>query len=311
MTPYDDELRQLQNKLTQLRSAAAKLSDLYDQRTHLSRQKETLTTALSKEQADVDRLETVSITALFYSLLGKKEEKLDQEKAEVLAASAQLGAVTRQLTAVEQDIAHYESRQDSLPACEARYRQLLQKKSDYLKAQNPAQGAAICRLEADIAQADSELTEVQEAIAAGSAALSQADAVQRELSGADSWGTFDLLGGGMLSTAIKHSHLDEAQRKIETLQTLLSRFHAELSDVSIYADIQMQTGSFLQFADYFFDGLFVDWMVLDHIHDTQSQVERLQDELSRLLDRLTDMRTDLSCRSDGLHQQLNDLICGT
>jgi chromosome segregation ATPase len=308
MTPYDEDLQQLQGQITHLHSAAAKLTDLYQQRDQLRRQRQVLTDALAKEQGDVDRLEGMSLAALFYSFLGKKEEKLDQEKAEACAAAARLGTVTRQLTAVEQDITHYEGQQDNLSRCEARYHQLIQEKSDYLKGQNPTQGEAICRLEGQIAQLNSQLVEIREAIAAGEAAAAQTDAVQQELSSANRWGTFDLLGGGMISTAVKHSHLDTAQREIESLQTLLNRFHTELSDVTIYADIQAQTGEFLRFADYFFDGIFADWMVLNHIHDVQDQIGDVQNQLSELLKRLLAMSEDLTAQMDSLRQQLDALI---
>jgi len=35
--------------------------------------------------------------------------------------------------------------------------------------------------------------------------------------------------------------------------------------------------SFLKFADFFFDGLFADWAVLDHINQAQSRVENTKD----------------------------------
>ena len=38
----------------------------------------------------------------------------------------------------------------------------------------------------------------------------------------------------------KYSHMDEAQRRIQSLQRTLSRFRAELADVSIQADLQLQ-----------------------------------------------------------------------
>ena len=308
MTPYDKELQQLQARITHLRSAAAQLTGLYEQRDDLNRQKQTLTQALAEEQADVDKLEGISLSALLYSILGKKEEKLDQEKAEVCAVAARLSSVTYQLTTVEEDISRLEGQQGELLRHQARYDQLIQEKTDYLKRQDPARGVEISRLEARIDQIDSQITETMEAVSAGNDALDQAEVVQRELSSADSWGTFDLLGGGMLTTMVKHSHLDQAQRNIQYLQNKLIRFRSELSDVTIYADIQAQTGEFLRFADYFFDGLFADWMVLDHIHNAQAQISDVQHKLSELLDRLEDMRCELTEQSARLRQQLNELV---
>lgn len=71
----------------------------------------------------------------------------------------------------------------------------------------------------------------------------------------------------MLSDMVKHSHLDEAQQRVKYLQVQLRRFKTELTDVTIHADIQVSIDGFLRFADYFFDGLFADWAVLDKINN--------------------------------------------
>ena len=64
----------------------------------------------------------------------------------------------------------------------------------------------------------------------------------------------------------KYEELDDAQKQIEQLQVELRRFKTELADVEITADLQVTVDSFLKFADFFFDGLFADWAVLDHIN---------------------------------------------
>lgn len=39
----------------------------------------------------------------------------------------------------------------------------------------------------------------------------------------------------------------------------------------------------MKFADFFFDGLFADWAVLDHINQAQSRVENTKDQIKRVL----------------------------
>lgn len=41
---------------------------------------------LKKEQVDVEKLEHLSLTGLFYSVLGSKEEQLDKQRQELLSA---------------------------------------------------------------------------------------------------------------------------------------------------------------------------------------------------------------------------------
>ena len=67
----------------------------------------------------------------------------------------------------------------------------------------------------------------------------------------------------------------------------------ELADVEITADLQVTVDSFLKFADFFFDGLFADWAVLDHINQAQSRVENTKGQIKRVLALLKKMREDV------------------
>ena len=93
--------------------------------------------------------------------------------------------------------------------------------------------------------------------------------------------------------SVKYEELDDAQEQIEQLQVELRRFKTELSDVEITADLQVTVDSFLQFADFFFDGLFADWAVLDHINQAQSRVENTKGQIKRVLALLKKMREDV------------------
>ena len=82
-------------------------ADLQNVREKLAREKsryEKLQRQLQKEDSDVKKLEGISITALFYSILGSKEQQLEKERQELLAAvlqCEQCKQVLRELTADE------------------------------------------------------------------------------------------------------------------------------------------------------------------------------------------------------------------
>ena len=52
----------------------------------------------------------------------------------------------------------------------------------------------------------------------------------------------------------------------------LRNFSRELRDVSVSYHLEMETGDFLSFADWFFDSFLVDWMVQDRINKARDQV---------------------------------------
>ena len=126
--------------------------------------------------------------------------------------------------------------------------------------------------------------ERQEAIDAGERALDSLYGVRKELESAGNWGLLDMFGGGMFTTFVKHSKMNDAQRYVERAKRDLAAFSRELADVS--ETLNINSGDFLTFADYFFDGFVADMMVQSRIRDAQRQVDdaiyRVESILSRL-----------------------------
>lgn len=113
---------------------------------------------------------------------------------------------------------------------------------------------------------------MREAIYAGERALSSLRMAQEKLNSAGNWGLFDMFGGGFFSSMMKHSKMDDAARFMEEAKVDLMRFQKELRDVNVPLDLKMEVGSFLSFADFFFDGFVVDYLVQSKISDAKEQV---------------------------------------
>ena len=130
--------------------------------------------------------------------------------------------------------------------------------------------------------------EMKEALDAGERALSSLRNAQEKLNSAGNWGLFDMFGGGLFSTIMKRSKMDDAQQLMEAAKSDLKRFQRELKDVNIPLDLRMEVGSFLSFADFFFDGFVADYLVQSKISEAKEQVsdaiirvEQILNELKR------------------------------
>lgn len=289
MTEFDEKLRQLQAQVARQEKLRAVVNELYEQVDRLSAQERELAELRGREQADVDRLEGRTLAAFFYGLTGSKEERLEQERQEARAAAVKHDAVVRQLEDAREQLRVRRNELDSLSGCGERYQSALREKAQAVKAADPVRGAEILRLEEEIGRLDRQSVELAEAVSAGERALNRAERVLDRLNSAKGWGTWDLLGGGLLSDMAKHSELDQAQGEVEQLQIDLNHFRSELADVTIRADMRVQIDGFLRFADYFFDGLFADWAVLDRIKQAQSQVSDTRAQIANVLNRLDQM----------------------
>lgn len=132
-------------------------------------------------------------------------------------------------------------------------------------------------------------TEINEAIDAADEALEHLYAAADALDSAGSWGLLDMLGGGFLSTAVKHSRMSDAQDEIEAAKYALRGFARELADVDGSAGLNVEVDGFLQFADFFFDGIVSDWLVQSKIDKAKQQVAQAIREVETVKRRLERM----------------------
>lgn len=129
--------------------------------------------------------------------------------------------------------------------------------------------------------------EIREAISAGEQALVSLQTAWDHLNGARNWGIADLLGGGLLSGFFKHARMNDASYSIEAAKRDLQLFQRELKDVEVMpADVRIDVGSFLLFADFFFDGLVADYLVQSRINEARSQVWDTMERVETLLGEL-------------------------
>ncbi len=308
MTSFDEKLRELQAQVERQKKLRAVVSELMDRVDDLTAQEEKLALARQMEQADVDKLEGRTLAAFFYGLTGSREERLEVERQEARAAAVRHDAVVLQLRDAQEELRARRHELDSLSGCEGRYQNALREKADAIKRMDSVRGGEILRLEEEIGRLDRQSAELAEAVAAGDQALDQVDRVMKHLNDAEGWGTWDMFGGGMLADMAKHSRLDQAQYEIERLQICLNRFRTELADVTIHADMRVQIDGFLRFADYFFDGLFADWAVMDRIHQAQNQVRNTREQIECVLDRLDRMGSETVKQRTQAKTKLDELI---
>ena len=304
-----DTLFELQQKAARKPSLEAKLLELLTQRREYDREVISLRVAFRKEQEDVEKLEGRSLANYFFQVVGKLDEKLDQERKEAYAAKVKLDAAERELAGIEADISEIQTQLNEIRVAEVQYKEELEKKRAMLKASGTAAADQIIEIEQRIAATEAQKREIKEAISAGYSARGTADRILSELNSADGWNTWDMFGGGGIITHVaKHSHLDSAQDLVSELQSKLRRFKTELADIQITANMQVNVDGFLRFADYFFDGLFADWAVGDRINQSMNSVSSTKSQISRTLDKLSSMEKAADSEISRLKLQLEDLV---
>ncbi len=241
---------------------------------------------LDREKVDVEKLEGLSLTALMSTVAGTKDEKLQKEKQDVITAKLKYDEAVEAVIKLEQEEEICLSKLKELGDPSAAFEQLMKDKEELIMNRHSELSQKLF----DAFDRESEqkelIKEINEAIDAGKEVMMPLVSAAEALEKAKGWGTFDMLGGGAVSTFAKHSHMDEAKDAIHRAEHKLKNFQTELSDLGQYAAMTLDVSGLLTFADYFFDGIVVDWMVQDKIKSSLQKVTNQHQEVEQMITRL-------------------------
>ena len=218
------ELETLRQNISRSQKAEAMSADLKNQLTAHENLAESLAKVLEKENLDYEKISKASIASLFYTILGSREQQVEKERQEALAAKLKLDQCQYEIQSIRSQIEELNRERREYLGCEQKYGTLLRKKLDMLMEQHGQSAEKILELEAEISSCRADGKEIYEAICAGNDVMCCIDRVSSNLDSAESWGTWDLLGGGLISDLAKHSRIDDARDAAADVSRLLSRF---------------------------------------------------------------------------------------
>lgn len=253
---------------------------------------------LARENRDVQRHETMSLVALLHHFLGDAEQRADRERQEAAASALKCTECRASLVKIEEEIEKLDQQRRLMGDPRLQWRVLMDNKEAAIRESGDDNTRRLLGLCESIGSTQADIRELTETIEAGEAARAMVDSAHSQLETARGWGTFDMLGGGLMTTAIKHAKIDQARKEIQRAQQGLARFARELADVKerLDADGAFEMGGLLTFADYFFDGLIADWMAQSKINKSLAAVNDLREKLAVLLQRV-ERRRDAAKRA--------------
>ncbi|EGT3616203.1 hypothetical protein FHH43_08150 [Clostridium perfringens] len=264
---------------------------------------------LNKELKDVQKLKTLSFSNLMASLLRNKDEKLEKEEKEYLEAKLSYDNSKSKIENLSHDIESINKRLGYLINIEGKYKDLIGEKRELIKKLNLNIRDEIINIENEIRELLSSKTEISEALREANNCLMISKDVKESLDSAHSWGTYDIIAGGMISSSIKHSRIDDAKNYMERLSYAVERLNKELGDVgiSVLSD-SLNISGFSYTLDVFFDNIFSDFSVQGEINDSLYKVEDFKNKMVKLIDRLEEKENIINIKINSLNDKLEKII---
>jgi len=299
---YVKECIQKKNKLSGLLKQTEQ--DLIREKLQLNK----LLSEYEKEYKDVLDLEKTSTASLFYTILGSKEEQLKKERQEALKAKLKYDQCKHDVEFLVNETKKFVDELSQIKACETEYEELINKKMEIISIEDEETNLVLKKMIKKKENIKANIKEVDEAIKAGEDSLESVEKTIRALSNAENWGVWDMLGGGLLTTAIKHDNIDKARKYAEETQRKLDIFKREISDIVMVTNIEICVGNFETFADYFFDGLIFDWVVQSEIGKSLDTVKNTKNQIDKAISKLYEEKITEEFLLQQIEEQIKDLI---
>lgn len=306
-----EELSLLEAQLTYKKRLEAMADELRAQQTVLQQKVTMLEQKMILEKKDVERLEGKSLVAFYYHAFGKMNEKLEGERREYYAARVKYDAAVRELKAVELDLECTEEDLLDLKDCEQRYVKAMAEKRKAIETSGTEQSRVFLEKEQDLNFLKGQERELEEAIAAGTAALRVANDMVLSLKHMEGLGLIDRLGSTFLADMAKREVLDDVQKNVEQLQIQLQKFNKELADVKLRDNLAVGMGKLLKFTDTYFDNLLTVKTPADRVKESIRKVDETRDLILGMLRQLQTRMEEVRHRQVSIDAELNQLILST
>ena len=264
---------------------------------------------LNKELKDVQKLKSLSFSNLISNILRNKDEKLEKEEREYLEAKLKYDNFKFKVEKLRYDVEENNYRLGHLINIEGKYKDIIREKRELVKKFNLNIRDEIIEIEKEINDLLSNKTEISEALREANNCLMISEETLKSLRSAKNWGIYDIVGGGMISSAIKHNRIDDAKTYMERLSYSVDRLNKELGDVdtSIFNE-GLNISGFSYTFDIFFDNIFSDFSVQGEINDSLYKIEDFRNKVLNLIRKLEEKENSVGLKVNLLNDKLERLI---
>ncbi len=256
-----------------------------------------LNISLNNKKHSIEQLEKFSLTSLYHSIIGDKREKINIVQQEYLTTKLKYDRCQSTINDLIKDIKSYQKDLDDYEQTENNLINILKNKSQLTKEQSKqVKSIEKCT------QLKATKIKLQQAIKVGIQLKKKLNSAYTTMRSAGNWGFGDMLGGGLITTAIKHRKINSSKKQLEKINNLMIKFKQKLHDFNKFDNqpLKIKITAFNTFSDYFIDGLFFDGMV-------QYKIKQSIKTLEISIQTTTTIQTQLFKKLDSINKQLKSL----
>jgi DNA repair exonuclease SbcCD ATPase subunit len=264
------KLETLSKAIAQKEYLTKKQSKLSEALNELTQEEIRLASILKKETQDYEKIEKISLSSLMWMFAKDLDERKSKEYQEMRVAEFKYQELMDRIESLQSDMNSTSVQLLKLQSVEKEYHDLMDAKLQWVNDQNIG---ALSEFEAKLHAQKRQLKETDEAIVACNDLIQSLKNAQDGLSSARNWGIYDILGGGLISSAIKHDHINRAASYIKDASQKARTLKVELKDIEALPQIEdININEFTKTFDIFFDNIFSDFSIQDEINEATARI---------------------------------------
>lgn len=282
-----DRIKSILQEIRSFEKVQSHLSELEHRLLKAQQLKKALIELVNKEEADVDRLEKMSLKGIFHKVLGNKEEQIEKERQEYLQAFLKLEENNKEIEAILYEQKVLEKKATKNAGQKEQLASLLQTREKELTNENGPAGKRLIAIDKAKDKADVVLWEIGEAEQVGNVAIQALEQMIGYLKSARGWG--NPYGNSSWQKYQRRSSIDRAREKGYHAKQLLLKFQKELGD--LYSETSnysraIELDIYQGFLAQLFNNLISDWVLHQKIRSALSSVLNVRDKVGLDLARL-------------------------
>ena len=263
----------------------------------ISAQEEILTDLQNKferEQKDVDRLKSFSPIQMWERAKGTLEDSIEEEELQALDALIALDVQQKLVDRLKVSIADPSTQDLETAALDAGtvLRQALRVWETTLQKSANYSGSELYDLDIALANTDSLIKEIEEALNAARDALRYLRSAKQELDQASTMSLYDLAGGGAFASILKNQNVQSAAELVGESRHYMALLNAELADINTLAlPSVLVPNNFDLAGDILFDNIIFDFLSHERISSSLSSVTSATSSVSEVEHALNQLLT--------------------
>ena len=234
----NNQIKLIKEKFRIKRQLKAELNTIEEKLQNQIIRKEQLSEILFKEEKDVEIIKGKSAASLFHKIIGDWDEKLMKEKYEYKVANKKVEECDNAIEEIQKELSGIKKELKEFCELDMQYESLLKIKESLISEIKDENSVLVLELVQEQKKLEEKSVKLKEIYRTGEQLFYLIEAMLGDVSDAADFSGADTLTGGVFSSLVSNSSIDDSNDKVYDIGALLREFNKGLITTEVpYIDI--------------------------------------------------------------------------